>query len=57
MEGAAGLPVGVQVLTRAFEDEKCVAALRALESARCGGPAAATADHKERSGAGAGGTL
>lgn len=28
MEGAAGLPVGVQVLTRPFEDETCVAAVR-----------------------------
>ena len=36
MEGAAGLPVGVQVLTRPFEDETCVAALRVLEQARQG---------------------
>ena len=36
MDGAAGLPVGVQVLTRPFEDETCVAALRVLEQARQG---------------------
>ena len=36
MEGAAGLPVGVQVLTRPFEDEMCVAAVHVLEQARQG---------------------
>ena len=36
MDGAAGLPVGVQVLARPFEDETCVAALRVLEQARQG---------------------
>ena len=34
MEGAAGLPVGVQVLARHHCDETCVAALRVLEAVR-----------------------
>ena len=31
MEGSTGLPVGVQIVTRAWKDEHCLAIMRDLE--------------------------
>ena len=53
MEGAAGLPVGVQVLTRPFHDETCVEALRALDAARPVANLQPTPQHRDHAPAGA----
>jgi len=31
MEGSKGLPVGIQVSTMPYQDEKCIGAMRILE--------------------------